>query len=158
MNVNFSAVGDADGFTPSATSGNNLPFGTPLGLGPLANYGGPTQTIPLGSASPARNAGSNPANFIKVGTTIFFVADDGTSGNELWKTDGTMAGTVRVRDINPGLDYGVDDIDAIGGTLYLQASDGVHGFELWKSDATAAGTVQVVDLNADDAGGFGFLL
>jgi hypothetical protein len=61
VNVNFSAVGDADGFTPSGASGNNLPFGTALGLGPLANYGGPTQTIPISSASPARNAGSNPA-------------------------------------------------------------------------------------------------
>jgi parallel beta-helix repeat protein len=61
VNVNFSAVGSATGFTPSATSGNNLPFGTNLLLGPLADNGGPTKTQALGTGSPAINAGSNPA-------------------------------------------------------------------------------------------------
>jgi hypothetical protein len=28
--------------------------------------------------------------------TLFFTADDGTTGRELWKTDGTPAGTVLV--------------------------------------------------------------
>jgi len=32
----------------------------------------------------------------------YFQTDDGASGIELWKTDGTGAGTVRVEDINPG--------------------------------------------------------
>ena len=34
--------------------------------------------------------------------TLFFSANDGTNGNELWKSDGTAAGTVLVKDINPG--------------------------------------------------------
>jgi ELWxxDGT repeat protein len=34
--------------------------------------------------------------------TLYFIADDGVSGEELWKTDGTDAGTVLVKDINPG--------------------------------------------------------
>ncbi len=62
VNVNFSAVGDPDGFTPSATSGNNLPFGTALNLRPLGNYGGPTATCGLGVGSPAVDGGSNLAN------------------------------------------------------------------------------------------------
>lgn len=61
VNVNFSAIGSAAGFTPSGTSGNNLPFGTDLKLGPLSNNGGPTQTHALLAGSPAINAGSNPA-------------------------------------------------------------------------------------------------
>ena len=37
-----------------------------------------------------------------VGDTLYFWADDGVNGDELWKSDGTEAGTVLVKDINPG--------------------------------------------------------
>ena len=37
-----------------------------------------------------------------VNGTLFFAADDGVHGRELWKSDGTAAGTVLVKDINPG--------------------------------------------------------
>jgi ELWxxDGT repeat protein len=38
-----------------------------------------------------------------VGSNLLFSADDGTDGfdEELWKSNGTEAGTVRVEDINP---------------------------------------------------------
>ena len=46
---------------------------------------------------------SNPSHLAAVGDTLFFSADDGSgSGRELWKSDGTAAGTVRVADIRPG--------------------------------------------------------
>lgn len=35
-------------------------------------------------------------------TTVLFTADDGVGGVELWKTDGTDAGTVLVKDIRAG--------------------------------------------------------
>jgi hypothetical protein len=59
VNVNFSAVGSNTGF--ALTGGNNLPFGTDLKLGPLANNGGPTLTQALMANSPAIGKGSNPA-------------------------------------------------------------------------------------------------
>jgi hypothetical protein len=57
VDVNFSAIGSAAGWTPSATSGGNLPPGTNLALGPLQNNGGPTHTHEPGPNAPPVNAG-----------------------------------------------------------------------------------------------------
>ena len=40
--------------------------------------------------------------FTESNGVVFFVANDGIHGNELWKTDGSESGTVLVKDINPG--------------------------------------------------------
>src|SRR5678816_1059197 len=46
--------------------------------------------------STAYGTSSNPAELTAVGETLFFVADDGFNGPELWKTDGSETGTVLV--------------------------------------------------------------
>ena len=46
--------------------------------------------------------GLSPSNFTEVGATLFFTATDSSHGAELWKTDGTAAGTVLVKDIMAG--------------------------------------------------------
>ena len=99
--------------------------------------------------------GGGPENLVAVGGTLFFTADDGARGTELWKSDGTRAGTVMVKDIHPESDndYGSpDNLSAAGGTLFFTAGDGVNGRELWKSDGTRAGTVMVKDINPDPQG------
>ena len=44
------------------------------------------------------------SSLLDVDGTLFFTADDGSTGEELWTSDGTKAGTVLVKDIHPG-DY-----------------------------------------------------
>ncbi len=78
---------------------------------------------------------------------------DGVNGGELWKSDGTAAGTVLVKDIRPGLSTSYPgNLTAVGNTLFFTADDGVNGTELWKSDGTAAGTVLVKDIRPGYSG------
>ena len=103
-----------------------------------------------GSTGPYLNS-SSPRFLTEVNGVLFFNACD-TAGCELWKSDGTEAGTVRVKDINPGPGSSQPNaLTNVNGTLYFAASDGVSGFELWKSDGTEAGTVRVKDINPGPA-------
>jgi len=99
--------------------------------------------------------GPYPSNLTDRGNTLFFTAYDSVNGEELWRSDGTAAGTVAVADINPG-DYGSypSNLTVVGNTLFFQAYDSVNGIELWKSDGTAAGTVLVKDILPGSSGSF----
>ena len=82
-----------------------------------------------------------------VNGTLFFVASDGIHGRELWKSDGTAAGTVMVKDIYPGAEESYpQDLVNEGGVLYFTAHSPLSGRELWRSDGTSSGTVLVADI------------
>ncbi|HEV2851511.1 MAG TPA: ELWxxDGT repeat protein [Thermoanaerobaculia bacterium] len=87
--------------------------------------------------------------FTVLGERLYFRAWDPEHGFELWRTDGTAAGTVLVADVEPGpFSSDPQGLVAAGGRLWFSALDRVHGRELWTSDGTPAGTRLVADLAA----------
>lgn len=79
--------------------------------------------------------------------SIFFTADNGTNGVELYKTDGTENGTVLVKDINPsGNGAGYFYIYTQSG-LVFDGDNGIDGLEPWMSDGTGTGTSEISNVN-----------
>jgi ELWxxDGT repeat protein len=78
---------------------------------------------------------------------VTFFSADGPLGRELWRTDGTAAGTQLVADIEPGPGDSYPSRFACDGQrLFFLASTSGLAQELWVSDGTAAGTQLVKDI------------
>ncbi len=79
----------------------------------------------------------------------YFSADDGIHGNELWRSDGTDAGSYIVKDIEPGEgSSGISNITAANGKIYFSATTAVNGAQPWISDGTSDGTFILKDISA----------
>lgn len=88
-----------------------------------------------------------PLHLVDFKGSLYFEGNDSVSGYELWKSDGTAAGTELVKDLVPGF----ESSDPVGFTLFgdkifFTAGDSVHGREPWVSDGTAAGTTLLKDI------------
>jgi ELWxxDGT repeat protein len=91
------------------------------------------------------------------GPNLFFVGFSPATGEELWRSDGTAAGTALVRDVEPGAGYGspgamIAPICASGSVLFAGA-DSIHGREMWITDGTTAGTRLLFELVAGPGSG-----
>ena len=76
---------------------------------------------------------SEPSGFAAIGNVVYFTAHNHGHGSELWRSNGTAAGTVLVKDIWPG-GRGSDpsDFTNINGVLYFAADNGANGREVWR--------------------------
>lgn len=85
-------------------------------------------------------------NFRTVGDKLFFTNDDFIHGNELFVSNGTIAGTGIVKDINPGPGgSNFSNFNSFHGKLYFTADVGYGPF-VWSSDGTLLGTTRVKPL------------
>ncbi len=82
---------------------------------------------------------------------IVFTADNGINGSEIWFSDASIAGTVMIKDINPGTSgSNPTNYFPYNSKLLFTAND-ANGIELWISDGSLAGTNLVKDINAGAA-------
>lgn len=89
--------------------------------------------------------GSFPQGYARVGGLAFFAADDGVSGTEMWRTDGTVAGTFQVADACPGDCSSRPVIVArTEGAVFFRAfGRGFGPVDLWVTDGSPAGTLRL---------------
>ncbi len=90
------------------------------------------------SASTTQDSTIYPASSLDDEGIIYFAAEDGTDGTELWQTDGTSAGTFPVADIDPGAaSSNPTPLAVVNGQVVLAANDGTHGDELMEAASTS---------------------
>ena len=102
------------------------------------------------------SASSQPAGLTSNRDTLFFAATQpGTTGRELWKSDGTTAGTTRVTDIVPGAPSSCPaNLLSVGKGVYFTATNARAGNELWFSDGTRNRTGPVDDVRTGSTSSF----
>lgn len=86
------------------------------------NYGGATERVRELIAT----------GLTRFGGKLYFPGYVASTGDELWSTDGTAAGTRIVRDLYPGVVGSFpSDLIAADGRLYFQATSPMHWQEIW---------------------------
>jgi ELWxxDGT repeat protein len=87
---------------------------------------------------------SGPERFVRLGDSAYFVAYSPDSGGELWKTDGTRAGTQVVSDLVPGAKGSIPrGVRATDRYVFFTVLQPDRTRRLWRTDGTEAGTMPV---------------
>jgi ELWxxDGT repeat protein len=127
----------------------------------LGKSDGTSEGTSLVKVLPPSSSGSlTQWKLMNVGGTLYFTVPIDVYDHELWKSDGTEAGTVRIAPTvrlnsrSPGQSLGVDNssfITEVGGVLYFSGVEAGNDLELWRSDGTTTGTYRVKDIRPGSA-------
>jgi ELWxxDGT repeat protein len=107
---------------------------------------------------------SSPAGLTVFNGHLAFIAEDAEHGRELWRSDGTAAGTSMIIDLAPGEASGafaVPTSQGVGrplvefqGELYFSGSQTLFDTELWATNGAADGTRLVKDVQPNEGSSF----
>lgn len=132
------------GGAPLHVHGNALFFGAEV-ISPVTGPGGliyrfvPSLGLEVLAASTAY---LGEPSFASAGPWVYFPFDDALHGRELWRSDGTEAGTTMVADLHVGGSSYPTELAGAGDRLFFAAWDAAHGRELWV--VNASGSVALV--------------
>lgn len=93
------------------------------------------------------NGSSASRSTVVINDRMVLIMNDGVHGDELWKSDGTIDGTLLLKDVRTGSISSIPrDLTIANDILFFTAAASpTTGRELWKSDGTTAGTVMIKD-------------
>ncbi len=105
-------------------------------------------TVSVKTAAAMNGVDTNPIGTLFCnGDTLYFPLKDADSVKwNLWKSTGSAASTVMLKEINASSTMG--RFTPVGDTLYFTAADSTSGNELWSTDGTASGTALFKDINS----------
>ncbi len=172
-------AGSVNGFPSNLTPVNGKLYFTAVNTSPTTGQqvyttdGTAAGTQLVADLAPGTPAGGffgppGPGSFTALdANTVIFTATNPATGQELYRTNGTTAGTSLIKDIHPGpIDSIPTALTTLNGVTYFAADDSVTedpdtGFatfdrELWRTDGTAAGTYRVKDINPGPATSFAY--
>ena len=112
---------------------NTLPIPTKVQAGPIYSQG----------------SWKGSSTFTRLGKQILLLVNHPKTGEEIYISDGTQAGTRLLKDIEPGtISSGARNavVTQDGKHVFFTANDGKSGAELWITDGTTAGTRMVKDI------------
>lgn len=125
---------DIDGGFPTflGTVGNDLFFSAAnSSLGPVLykfNHLSSTVTL-LKDINTVSTTSGEMGVGVQFLNKLYFTADDGINGIELWRTDGSSSGTELVADINPSGNSEINHLTVLGKRLIFVANDPIYGYE-----------------------------
>jgi ELWxxDGT repeat protein len=125
-----------------------FPGFTPLtGVEPWVTDGTDAGTHMIANIAPDSAPSSIPRDLTAAGNLLFFYATEGTlsptsniAESSLWRTDGTSAGTFKLKETGQG----PADLVAAGSVVLFPEQ--INSSKLWMSDGTVAGTKQADDV------------